>query len=476
MKKSQIQKEKLFGTDGIRGTPGVYPLTDEMIIKIGNGIARFITKGLSPQGIGKKVSPRGLPAGQAGTVPRIVIGKDTRLSGQQIEGLLADAIKKWGIDVLTVGIITTPGLSFLTRDLKADMGMMISASHNKAADNGIKFFNSKGHKLSIKEEARLEDIIFDSLTHKAKKYPQRKKGNIQIIKDAQLRYTKFLACSLKGMSLKGVRIALDCAFGAASPFARRLFEDLGAEVFCINDRPDGESINIGGAIDPTFLKSLVKRTKSDIGIAVDGDGDRGIIINEKAEVLDGDYTLAIIAKYLLKKNKLPKNTIVATVMSNYGLKIAIEKSGGKIITADVGDKFVLESLLKNKLNFGGEQSGHIIFLDYLSTPDGLLTALQILKVMQETKSTLSQLAQCITKFPQILLNVAVKEKMPFEEIPLLNEKVRRFNAQLKDQGRILLRYSGTERLARVMVEGRNKKQIEEIANSLAGQIRQEIGV
>ncbi|MFH1413994.1 MAG: phosphoglucosamine mutase [Candidatus Omnitrophota bacterium] len=462
--KNRFKREKLFGTDGIRGTPGVYPLTDEMITKIGNGIARFIIKqGLSP-------------SKAKGTVPKIVIGKDTRLSGQQIEGLLADAIKKWGIDVLTVGIITTPGLSFLTRNLKADMGIMISASHNKATDNGIKFFNSKGHKFSTKEEARIEDIILDSLTHRLKERPQRKTGRFRKIKDAQERYIKFLTSTLGGLSLKGMRIALDCAFGAASPFGSRLFSGLGAKVFCINDNPCGDNINLGGAIDPSFLRALVKRTRSHIGIAVDGDGDRGIIINEKGEVLDGDYTLAIIAKHLLKKNKLPRNAIVATVMSNYGLKIAIEESGGKIITANVGDKFVLEELLKNRLNLGGEQSGHIIFLDYLSTPDGLLTALQILNVMKESKTSLGELSRCITKLPQVLVNVAVREKRPFSQIPLLNQRIRKYTAQLKNQGRILLRYSGTERLARVMVEGKNQNLIENIANSLAEQIKKEIGV
>ncbi len=468
MKEININKEKLFGTDGIRGTPGIYPLTDGMIYKIGNGIARYIThmKGQSPSGTVPKAFKKNY---------KVVIGKDTRLSGHKIESFLADAIKQRGIDVLLVGIITTPGLSFLVKDLKADMGIMISASHNKASDNGIKFFNEQGQKLSTKDEERIEDIIFDSLTHDVSNHAHGNAGNVRTIKSAQSKYVSFLSSSLKGLDLKGMRIALDCAFGAASPFAKKLFKKLGAKVYSINDTPEGDNINEGGAIEPSFLKALVQKTGSDIGIAVDGDGDRGILVDEKGDVLDGDFTMAIIARYLLKQNMLPKNTIVATVMSNYGLKSCIEECGGKIISADVGDKFVLEALLKHNLNFGGEQSGHIIFLDYNSTPDGLLTALQVLRIMKETKSSLSELSKCLTKFPQILVNVKVKERRPFEDMPLVNERLQTFNTRLKDSGRILLRYSGTENLARVMVEGKNKDLITDIANSLADEIRKEIG-
>ncbi len=463
MKEPVINKEKLFGTDGIRGTPGVYPLTEEMISKIGSGIARYVKQGLS--------SPH-----TKGTVSKVMIGKDTRLSGHKIENLLADSITRRGIDVLLAGTITTPGLSFLTKDSEADMGIMISASHNKATDNGIKFFNSKGHKLSCQEEERIEEVIFDSVTHDIKNHIHVRKGKVRIIRNAQAKYVKFLTSTIQGMDLKGLRVALDCAFGAASPFAKKLFKKLGAEVYCINDAPQGDNINIGGAIDPTFIKALVLKTKADIGVAVDGDGDRGILVNEKGEILDGDYTMAIIGRYLLQKNRLPNNTIVGTVMSNYGLKVSLEAIGARMIITPVGDKHVLESLLKNNLNLGGEQSGHIIFLDYLSTPDGLLTALQMLKVMRDAQSTLSELCKCITKYPQTLVNIKVKEKKPFEEMPLVAEKLRRFTEQIKDEGRILLRYSGTENLARVMVEGRNKDLIETIASSLAEQIKQEIGV
>jgi phosphoglucosamine mutase len=456
---SQIDRQQLFGTDGIRGTPGEYPLTNGMLSKIATGISHFV--------FAKKTASKKM---------RVVIGKDTRLSGEQIEIILAETFTFHGIDVDLVGIITTPGLAYLTHNFKADIGVMISASHNKAQDNGIKFFNSRGCKLSLEEEEQIEDIIFKSLVDKTIDYCRKQHGKIQRVKDAQIKYTKFLSSTLEGKDLKGVRIALDCAFGAASGFARQLFEKSGAKVFSINDTPNGDSINIGGAIDPSFIKALVLKTKSDIGVAVDGDGDRGILVDETGHVLDGDYTMAIIARYLLKEKKLTHDTLVTTVMSNYGLKAALSDLGGKIITANVGDKFVLEALLNNNLKFGGEQSGHIIFLDYLSTPDGLLTALQVLKVMRETKKTLSELSKCLTKYPQVLINIKVKERRPFEDMPAVAEKLQDFNNRLKDQGRILLRYSGTEALARVMVEGFDKDLIENIANSLADEIRQEIGV
>lgn len=458
MKSAKIDKEKLFGTDGIRGTPGVYPLTDEMISKIGFGIARYLR------------THRGLAWRR-----KVVIGKDTRASGHKIENLLADSITRLGIDCLLVGTITTPGLSYLTKELKADMGIMISASHNKATDNGIKFFNSKGHKLSAKEEETVEEVIFDSVTHEVKNHLRIRNGRSRTVKNAQSRYVKFLISTVEGINLKGITIALDCAFGAASAFARKLFKKLGARVYCINDAPQGDNINIGGAIDPSFIKTLVLKVRADIGVAVDGDGDRGILVNDKGEVLDGDFILAIIARFLYKKNRLAQNTVVGTVMSNLGLKVSLDEIGAKIITTPVGDKYVLEALLKHNLSLGGEQSGHIIFLEYLSSPDGLLTALQTLKVMRETKARLSELSKCITKFPQLLINVKVREKKPFEEMASVIEKLDRFNSQLKDEGRILLRYSGTEPLARVMVEGRNKNLVQEIADSLAGQIKQEIG-
>lgn len=450
--------ERLFGTDGIRGTPGEYPLTDGMIYKIGSSIAKVI--------LYKRAHEK---------APSVVIGKDTRLSGERIETILYDAITKHGVDVLLAGIMTTPGLSFLVKDCHADMGLMISASHNKPSDNGIKLFNAKGYKLFPEEERWIEDIIFGTIIHHSNEFASRPKGSVRELAGATERYLAFLKSSAQGIDLKGMRIAIDCCWGSTSMFAKRLFEQLGAEVRPIHDLPQGENINMGGTMNPQLLKDLVIENKSDAGFAFDGDGDRAMVVDGGGAILDGDYILAMVALHLLKQNKLPHNSVVVTVMSNYGLKAALDAHEVKQITTGVGDKHVLEALVKNNLTIGGEQSGHIIFLDYLPTPDGMLTALQILKVMREDKLPLGELARCMTKYPQILINVRVREKKPFDEILSVHQKLQEYNEQLKGTGRILLRYSGTEALARIMVEGKDKGQIEAIAQSLADAIKEEIG-
>ena len=454
-----MNKDKIFGTDGIRGTPGKYPLNHRTLAKIAKALTQYILKNR-----GNK------------TIPRIILGRDTRLSGTQIESSLAQVFSAYGIDVSLIGIITTPGLSYLVKELKADIGIMISASHNKAEDNGIKFFNAQGQKLSAKEEEKIEEIFNDKECKDLSNFAQMRKGKINFVNNAQSKYMKFLISTVKGLNLKGIRLALDCASGSASPFAKKMLKQLKAKVNSIHDTIQGENINLGGAMAPQLLKQLVLKKHANLGIALDGDGDRGILIDEKGNILDGDHILAIMAYYLIKKQKLLKSTIVTTVMSNYGLRSFLDNIGVKSIITKVGDKHVLEALLEHNLNLGGEQSGHIIFLDHSPTPDGLLTALQMLKVMQETQTCASELAQCITKFPQILVNIKVKERKPFEDMPSVSERLQYFNAELKDEGRILLRYSGTESLARVMVEGRDRKVIENIANSLAEQIRQEVGL
>lgn len=457
MKNLIINRQKIFGTDGIRGTPGIYPLTDDMLAVISRAV-------------GWKVAHDG---GKRRV--KAVIGKDTRLSGGKIESILASNIKDHGVDVCLAGTITTPGLSYLTKDMKADIGIMISASHNKAQDNGIKFFNSKGHKFSQDEEEDVEDVIFQMLAHAAEFTSSRKKGRVKDYEAAQEQYVGFLTGSVPGLDLTGLTIALDCAWGAASPFGRTVFERLGAKVFAIHDKPSGSNINEGGAVNPSLLRKLVLETEADIGVAVDGDGDRGILVDEKGSVLNGDAILAVIARYMSAAGSLTRNTVVATVMSNCGLKESLDRTGTRMICTNVGDKYVLEALLKNKLNLGGEQSGHIIFLDYLATPDGLLTALQMLKVIRETKTRLSQLRTCITHFPQVLVNVKVKEKRPFEQMAEVAGLLKDCESRLEGHGRILLRYSGTETLARVMVEGREKTEIETMAHSIADAIRREIG-
>lgn len=453
---------KIFGTDGIRGTPGEYPLTDGMIYKIGRSIAEVVLQERKSKN--KKCKPQ------------VIIGKDTRLSGSRIETILADAVNYYGLDVLLGGIITTPGLSYLVKHYESSMGIMISASHNKPSDNGIKFFNKDGFKLSEDEEEWMEDIIFSNFIHASNGKNGHVRGKIKTLKDAQSNYIKFLLSTIKGYSLKNMRIALDCAYGAGSPFAASLFRKLGAQVFPIHDKPSGEHINKGGALDLSYLREVVLEKKADIGVALDGDGDRGILVDEKGNVLDGDYILAVAAHGFMKQNRLAKNTVVGTLMSNYGLKVCIENAGGKLLCTNVGDKYVLETLRKFELNLGGEQSGHIIFCDYHTSPDGLLTALQILKVMKESYAPLSQLAACMSKMPQILVNVRVKEKRPFEKLMVVQKKLADYNARLKDEGRILLRYSGTENLARVMIEGKDHGMINDMAKDLAEHIEKEIGI
>ena len=363
-----MNKDKIFGTDGIRGTPGKYPLNHRTLAKIAKALTQYILKNR-----GNK------------TIPRIILGRDTRLSGTQIESSMGQVFSSYGIDVSLIGIITTPGLSYLVKELKADIGIMISASHNKAEDNGIKFFNAQGQKLSAKEEEKIEEIFRDKECKDLSNFAQMRKGKINFVNNAQTKYMKFLISTVKGLNLKGIRVALDCASGSASPFAKKMFKQLKAKVNSIHDTIQGENINVGGAMAPQLLKQLVLKKHANLGIALDGDGDRGILIDEKGNILDGDYILAIMAYYLIKKQKLTKDTIVTTVMSNYGLRSFLDNIGVKSIITKVGDKHVLEALLEHNLNLGGEQSGHIIFLDHSPTPDGLLTALQMLKVMQETQ-------------------------------------------------------------------------------------------
>jgi phosphoglucosamine mutase len=458
MSSESPRHEKLFGTDGIRGTPGVYPLTDGMIFKIGMSIAKRI--------LYKK------PETKRHTV---VIGRDTRATGGRIETILADAIAYYGIDVLLTGVITTPGLSFLVKDLASDMGIVISASHNKSQDNGLKFFNSQGMKLPDEEEEWLEDIIYSHFIHAPNGSAHLIRGKISRL-DVHNQYLSFLLSTARGYSFEGLHVVIDCGWGAASPVARTLFEQLGAKVTSLHDEPVSGRINEGGALEPHTLRQTVLEQAADCGIAFDGDGDRAVFIDEKGAVLHGDDMLAILGGYLLNQGKLTHNILVTSVMSNLGLKLFLENKGGQIISTQVGDKHVVEEMIKREAVLGGETSGHIIFMEYLPTSDGLLTALQVLKVIKDTGARLSQLSKCMQRFPQVLLNVQVKEKKPFKEMSALSTKLAYFDAQLKGEGRIFLRYSGTENLARVMVEGKDKDTVESIAEELAEEIRKEVGV
>ena len=453
--------DRLFGTDGIRGIPGEYPLTDGMVFKIGKAVAHFLLCQRCPERVNDGY-------------PKVIVGKDTRLSGQRIEVVLNSAVTSYGIDVLLAGIIPTPGLAFLTKELKADIGVMISASHNRAEENGIKFFSNSGYKLSQFQEERLEEFMFSyPLDSDLSLYNS---GSVSSIEDGQKRYIDFLKSLIPHLDLNGFKIITDCAYGTVSNIASMVFKGLGAEVISINDEPNGVNINLNcGALHPQNLVKLVTKYKADIGFSFDGDGDRLILADENGTILDGDYIMAIIGRYLLEKNKLPKRTVVTTVMSNYGLQKAIEDVGGRLIRTDVGDRYVVEECLKNNLSFGGEQSGHIIFLDHSTTCDALLTSLQLLKVMEETGKQLSELALCMRKSPQVLINVKVKKKKPFESLPRVSEVISHSKSRLNEKGRLLVRYSGTELVARIMVEGENQDFIQEIGSSIAGVIEEEIG-
>lgn len=450
---------KLFGTDGIRGTPGDYPLTDEMIYKIGKACANLLS----------------YQKGVVNSRLKVIIGKDTRQSCEKIEKILTDAISSCGIEVILAGIIPTPGLAFLTKRFKADMGIMISASHNKATDNGIKFFSHSGHKLSQKQEKLIEKVIFNESVE-LDVLSLDSAGPASLFEEVPRIYIDFLKSKAKDLSLAGLKIAVDCAYGALSHIAPAVFQELGAEVYSINNQPNGENINLNcGALYPENLVKLVAKHNADIGFAYDGDGDRVIIADEKGSLLDGDYIMAIIGLHLLKKDLLPHNTIVTTVMSNYGLREAVVNAGGRLIQTDVGDRNVTETLIENNLILGGEQSGHVIFLNHSTTGDAVIVCLEILKVMKETGKKLSELRQCMSKCPQVLINVKVKEKKPFEQIPQIQEKISHSHSRLNGNGRLLVRYSGTEPVARIMVEGRDQNLIEEIAASLAEGIKQELG-
>ncbi len=447
-----------FGTDGIRGIPGEYPLTDGMIFKIGISIAKFV-----------------LYKGENKEYPKVIIGRDSRLKGKRIETILSDAITFYGIDVLLADIITTPGVSYLVKDSAADMGIMISSSHSKSYENGIKLFNAKGFKLLRSEEEWLEHIIFNSIINFPNGSRIKNKGKVDVLLGGQSKYKNFLMSTVRGLNLKNIEIGLDCGWGAASEIAAKIFEELGAKVTVMNNRALGGNANPGGGVNTSYLQKLTIKPKIDIGIALDGDADRVLLVDEKNNVLDGDTILAILANHLIFKHKLPKNTIVSTIMSNNGLKNSLKKHKGHVISTRVGDKYILDKLINEGLVLGGEQSGKLIFLDYLPTSDGLITSLQILKILVESELTLSGLAKCIDKIPQVTIDVPVREKKPFTSIPQVAESLDSFHSQLNKKGRIVLRYSGTESLARIMVEGKEQSMIENIANSLASQIKKEIG-
>jgi phosphoglucosamine mutase len=447
---------KLFGTDGVRGVANIHPLTSEMVIQIGRATA-YIFRNSDRR-------------------HRILIGKDTRRSGYMIEQALASGIESMGVNVFQVGPLPTPAIAFLTISMRCDAGIMISASHNPYQDNGIKIFSRDGFKLPDEDEERIEELIFsgriDSLRPTA-----REIGKAIRIDDAAGRYIVHCKNTFPDeLDLEGLRLVLDCAHGAAYKVAPIIFQELGAEVITTCAEPNGENINkCCGALHPDKLVKQVLKHKADLGIAFDGDADRVVFVDECGQVVDGDAIMAICGVEMLRQRKLKKKTLVATVMSNMALDLALKKHGGKVVRARVGDRYVVEEMRAKGYNFGGEQSGHLIYMDHATTGDGIIGALQLLAVMIRLKKPLSQLAAMLEKLPQVLINQPVKEKPNLDEIVPVKNAIMAAERKLKDRGRILVRYSGTEPLARVMVEGNSKSEIEKIAKEIAALIKREIG-
>jgi len=443
---------KLFGTDGIRGVANSYPMTTEIAMQVGRAIA-FVVKN------------------KKGRRHRIVIGKDTRVSGYMIENALAAGICSMGVDVLLVGPLPTPGIAFITTSMRADAGVVISASHNPFQDNGIKIFSSDGFKLPDEVEADIEELIFSQKMATLRPVAEEV-GKARRIDDAKGRYIVFLKNFFpKKQTLEGMHIVLDCANGATYGVAPYVLEELGAKVTSLGVSPDGKNINHKcGALHPELMAAKVKETGADIGLALDGDGDRLIVCDDKGRVVDGDHIMAICAKDLIKRKKLKKKTLVTTVMSNMGLEIAMKEMGGKMVRTNVGDRYVVEEMRKNGYSFGGEQSGHLVFLDHITTGDGNLAALRLLAIMRKRNKKLSELAKVMTSYPQVLNNVRTNSKIDLDNFPGFQKAVKKMEKKLGKSGRILVRASGTEPVIRVMIEGEKKKTIQAMANELGEMI------
>jgi phosphoglucosamine mutase len=455
--------KKIFGTDGVRGTANVEPVTAETALKLGRAAAHVF----------KNLEARSRGRGKH----KIVIGKDTRLSGYMLENAISSGILSMGVDVLFIGPLPTPGVAYVTRSLRADAGIVITASHNPYADNGIKFFRADGYKLDDTVEDKIENLVFSGEIENIRPIAGEI-GKAVRIDDALGRYIEFAKSSFpRGLTLEGVKIVLDCGHGAAYKSSPCVLRELGAEVIVYGNSPDGKNINENcGSMHPEAMCKKVVEHRAHLGIAHDGDADRVLLCDENGTLIDGDDIMAIAALDMIAKKTLAKKTLVATVMSNAGLAVAIKKAGGKMLRTAVGDKNVIDEMLKHGFNFGGEQSGHLIFRDFGTTGDGLVAALQMLRIIKAKGQPLSQLAKCWTRFPQLVTNVKVREKIPFAQIDGVNKFVADAEKELSAQGgRVLLRYSGTEPKARLLLEGRDAKALEKWSQKICGAIQKQIG-
>ncbi|MFA1821107.1 phosphoglucosamine mutase [Virgibacillus oceani] len=444
---------KYFGTDGVRGVANE-ELTPELAFRLGRVGGYVLTKDTEN--------------------PKVIIGRDPRISGFMLESSLIAGLLSIGVEVMRSGIITTPGVAYLTKATSSQAGVMISASHNPVEDNGIKFFGSDGFKLTDQQEEEIEKIMEgeDNL-------PRPTGGEIGIVNDyfeGGQKYLSFLKNSIDN-DFEGMQIALDCAHGSTSSLATHLFADLEADIVSTGSSPDGLNINDGvGSTNPEKLQNLVKENNADIGLAFDGDGDRLIAVDEKGTIVDGDQIMYICAKYMNEKGYLRNNTVVSTVMSNIGFYKALEENGMTSNKTAVGDRYVLEEMLKNGYNLGGEQSGHIIFLDYNTTGDGMLSALQLVNVMKETGKALSELAGEMSVFPQVLKNVRVIDKHAVFNDTRIQDEINEVEKELGDKGRVLVRPSGTEPLVRVMVEAPTKEDCETNVDRVVKVIEKVLGM
>lgn len=438
---------RLFGTDGVRGVANE-ELTAELAFKLGQAATHVLKNGNKS--------------------PKIIVGKDTRISGDMLESALVAGICSVGGQAVSVGVVPTPAVAYLTRHLNADAGIVISASHNPVEFNGIKFFNYKGYKLADEKEERIEKIILDH-GEKIDLPTGNEIGMKATIENSGDLYIEFLK-KIIDVDFKGLKIALDCANGAAYEVAPKIFQALGAEIEVLSNKPDGKNINLHcGSTHPENLQKLVKEKNCDLGLAFDGDADRLIAVDGDGEIVDGDKILTICGLDLKEKGKLKDDTIVVTVMSNMGLDIALKENGCRSLKTKVGDRYVLEAMLKGGYSLGGEQSGHVIFLDHNTTGDGLLTALQITSVLKHTGKNLKELASVMNIYPQILVNAKVtnSKKYDYMDDSIIQEEIKKVEEHFHGKGRVLIRPSGTEPLVRVMIEGEKQEELEEIANNVA---------
>jgi len=447
---------RIFGTDGVRGKANRSPMDSEMALSLGRAIAALFNNGAHRN--------------------RIVIGKDTRLSGYMIETALASGICSMGADVMLVGPMPTPGIAFITRSMRADAGVVISASHNRFDDNGIKFFDSDGFKLPDEKERWMEEFIAEGRSG-ALRPSGEKIGKASRIDDASGRYIQFLKGAFPyHLSLEGLRLVVDCANGAGYSIAPQVFQELGAEVIELATAPDGLNINRDcGSLYPERMCDLTKRMRANAGIALDGDADRVIMCDENGSLVDGDVIMALAAADRKERGRLKDDTLVATIMSNLALDRAMRERGIDVIRTKVGDRYVIEAMREGGYTLGGEQSGHMIFLDKNTTGDGIMGALQVLAVMLRAGQPLSELARIFEPYPQVRVDVEVLRKCAFDEIPEIARTVKSIEGELGGEGRLVLRYSGTENIARVMVEGEDRKRITNMASDIAGLIRNHLG-